>query len=148
MKDPAFWGAMAAGMNSQPYNPSATPSVSQSVTVAMPAVSGIFQQFEGAKIVAQDGKFLGVISSNRFDAQSISNPYGDHGSKYSASSIFNQYGDYGSPYAEYSPWNPYSQKPPFILATNGTRYLLTKNSVLSGVDPTIIRGLVESIQSR
>jgi hypothetical protein len=148
MKDPAFWGAMAAGLNNQPLNSPPTTLSPQSAPATIPSISGIFRQYEGAKIVAQDGKFLGIISSNRFDAESIANPYGEHGSKYSALSIFNQYGDYGSPYAEYSPWNPYSQKPPLILATDGTRYFLTKNSVLSGIDPSIIRGLVESIQSR
>ena len=147
MKDPGFWQAVAAGVNNQPYNPSSAAVAPQPRPVMVPAAGGIFRNLEGAKIVAQDGKHLGVISSNRYDTQSICNSYGDFGSRYSAVSISNAYGDYGSPYAEYSPWNPYSQKPPLILALDGSRYFLTKNTTLGGIDPSIIRGLVESLQN-
>ncbi len=124
-----------------PAESSSTPVAAVSKTVGSP-----FQQFDGAKIVAQDGTFLGLITTNHYDADSICNPYGDHGSKYADSSIFNPYGDYGSPYAEFSPWNPYSAKPPFILCPDGTRYLLTKNSTLRGLDPSLLKGIVESVQ--
>jgi hypothetical protein len=144
MKDPEFWRAMSAGMNGQTYAPQTQTYSPQPVVT--PAASGSpFHQLEGAKIVAQDGTFLGIITSNKYDTKSICNRYGDHGSKYSASSIWNQYGDYGSPYAEFSPWNPYSSKPPLILAVDGTRYLLTKNTVLGGLDPSLLKGIVESI---
>ncbi|MEQ9356402.1 MAG: hypothetical protein RIG63_24725 [Coleofasciculus chthonoplastes F3-SA18-01] len=37
-------------------------------------------------------QFLGVVSSDRYDGNSICNPYGDYGSQYSDLSIRSQYG--------------------------------------------------------
>lgn len=39
-----------------------------------------------------EGKFLGNLSNNKYDPNSVSNPYGQYGSKYSADSINNPYG--------------------------------------------------------
>lgn len=65
------------------------------------------------------GTFLGEISSNKYDRNSIANEYGNYGSKYQTKSIFNQYGDYGSQYSNYSAFNKYATKPPKILNKNG-----------------------------
>lgn len=69
---------------------------------------------EGTAIVAEDGTYLGKITSNRFDNDSILNEYGDHGGKYSDHSIFNEYGDYGGKYSSHSPFNAYTATPPRI----------------------------------
>lgn len=50
-------------------------------------------------LVADDGQFLGRLSSNRFMTESVMNEYGPFGSKYSSTSIFNVYSQYGSEYA-------------------------------------------------
>jgi len=50
--------------------------------------------------------FRGKLSSNKYDPDSVSNPYGRYGSKYSADSINNPYGA-GSKYKNDSPNNPY-----------------------------------------
>jgi hypothetical protein len=50
----------------------------------------------GATIVADDGVFLGSLTSS-YSSDSILNEYGTHGSQYSAQSIWNQYGVYGGP---------------------------------------------------
>ena len=47
------------------------------------------------KIYSSDGTYLGRLSKNRYDPDSISNPYGRYGSKYSSDSINNRYGNYG-----------------------------------------------------
>ncbi len=65
------------------------------------------------------GTFLGEISSNQYDRDSIANQYGDYGSQYKTKSIFNQYGDYGSQYSRYSVFNEYATNPPKILDKNG-----------------------------
>jgi len=65
------------------------------------------------------GTFLGEISSNKYDTDSIANKYGDYGSKYQTKSIFNQYGNYGSKYSQYSVFNEYATKPPKIMDKNG-----------------------------
>lgn len=56
----------------------------------------------------QTGKYLGNYSSNQYDPNSTSNPYGQYGSKYSADSVNNPYGQYGSKYSPNSPNNPYA----------------------------------------
>ena len=66
-------------------------------------------------LLAQDGQFLGMLSSNKYQSDSVMNEYGSYGSKYSSTSIFNQYGQYGSRYASYSPFNPYTSTPPQII---------------------------------
>jgi len=65
------------------------------------------------------GKYLGTLSNNRFDPNSVSNPYGQYGSKYSPDSINNPYGQYGSKYSPDSPNNPYATSPPVIISPGG-----------------------------
>ncbi|WP_320110330.1 hypothetical protein [Draconibacterium orientale] len=64
---------------------------------------------------AQDNQFLGKITSNKYDTESILNKYGTYGSKYSTTSIFNKYSQYGSKYGSYSVNNPYCQTPPKLF---------------------------------
>lgn len=66
-------------------------------------------------IVAPDGTYLGKLSSNQYDPDSVSNPYGRYGSRYSPDSINNPYGQYGSRYSNQSPNNPYAMQPPTIV---------------------------------
>lgn len=66
-------------------------------------------------LLAQDGQFLGMLSSNRYQIDSVLNEYGSYGSKYSSTSIFNQYGNYGSRFGQYSAFNPYASNPPHVI---------------------------------
>ena len=59
------------------------------------------------QLYAPNGQFLGNVNSNRFDPNSIANPYGQYGYPYSPNSINNQYGQYGNPYSPNSVRNPY-----------------------------------------
>ena len=58
-------------------------------------------------IYSSDGKFLGNLNSNRYDPDSVANPYGRYGSPYSPDSINNPYGKYGSRYSPEGVRNPY-----------------------------------------
>ena len=60
------------------------------------------------KLYDSQGNFRGNLNGNRFDPNSIANPYGRYGSRYSQDSINNPYGA-GSPYSQDSPSNPYGQ---------------------------------------
>ena len=51
----------------------------------------------------QTGKYLGNLSSNPYDANSVGNPYGKYGSEYSSDSINNPYGKI---------WQPVQQRQP------------------------------------
>ena len=60
----------------------------------------------GPKLFDSEGNFHGNLNGNKYDPDSISNPYGRYGSKYSQDSINNPYGA-GSKYRGDSPNNPF-----------------------------------------
>ena len=60
--------------------------------------------------------YLGEYSSNPYDSDSVSNPYGQYGSEFSPDSINNPFGQYGSPYSPNSATNPFAIEPPKIYA--------------------------------
>jgi aspartyl-tRNA(Asn)/glutamyl-tRNA(Gln) amidotransferase subunit A len=66
-------------------------------------------------IVAEDETYLGKLSDNPYDPDSVSNPYGRYGSPYSSTSINNPYSTYGSPYSSQSPNNPYATQAPLLF---------------------------------
>ncbi len=67
-----------------------------------------------AVLVAQDGTFLGRLTADRHDTESIWNPLGKHGSPYSEVSIFDPTGRFGGPSSDESPWGPSATRPPMI----------------------------------
>ena len=69
---------------------------------------------DAPRIYSQDGVYLGKLSSNRYDPESVNNPYGQYGNKYSPYSINNKYGQYGSRYSNESIHNPYATQAPVI----------------------------------
>ncbi len=60
------------------------------------------------RVIASDGTYLGKLSSNEFDLESISNPYGKYGNEFSSVSVNNRYGKYGSEFSAHSINNPYA----------------------------------------
>lgn len=66
--------------------------------------------------------YLGCLNCAVTAADSVSNQYGQNGSKYSQTSIWNHYSEFGSPYQPYSACNPYSSDPPVIVDDGGTYY--------------------------
>lgn len=68
----------------------------------------------GGRIVAHDGTYLGRLNANRYDPESVANPYGQYGSRYSSKSINNPYSVYGSRYSNQSARNPYATEPPRV----------------------------------
>lgn len=65
-------------------------------------------QYGGPALYDSQGQYRGRLNNNRYDSESISNPYGRYGSQYSSESINNPYGA-GSPYRSDSPNNPYGK---------------------------------------
>jgi hypothetical protein len=64
------------------------------------------------------GAYLGNLSVNPHDPNSISNPYGA-GSPHNPNGIFNRYGPYGSPYSPRSWTNPYATEAPLLFDGQG-----------------------------
>ena len=104
-----------------------------------------FDQLEGATIVANDGAFLGKITVNSIDPESITNPIGIYGSAISALSILNQIGQYGSEISSKSSFNPITSTPPRILMSGQFVAYLTANPLMTpGIDPG---ALIDWLQS-
>ena len=53
------------------------------------------------KLIAPNGQFLGNVNANRYDPNSIANPYGQYGSQYAPNGVNNQIraASFGSPYS-------------------------------------------------
>ena len=66
--------------------------------------------------------YLGCLNCGNTAPDSVSNQYGQNGSRYSQTSVWNHYGEFGSPYQPYSACNPYSADPPVIVDDSGTYY--------------------------
>ena|SRR5438034_7943010 len=80
--------------------------------------------------------YLGCLSCSKYDAESVFNEYGAHGSQYGAESIMNPYSEFGSPYSATSACNPYASDPPVIVDGNGVYYgRLTVNTYRSDGPP-------------
>lgn len=91
----------------------------------------------------QTGKFLGIVSSNRYDEKSICNPYDTYGSKYEELSIHNSYGDYGSRYSDFSAYNPRAQYPPQLYLSNGeVLAIVSVNPKWEGIHPGVLFGVI------
>jgi hypothetical protein len=78
---------------------------------AVPQPPGTFNNpygtdFNSPKLYDSQGVYHGNVNANRYDPNSIANPYGQYGSRYSPDSVNNPYGA-GSRYAPDSPANPY-----------------------------------------
>lgn len=87
---------------------------------------------DGSYLSAQDGQYLGKITDNKYDRDSILNEYGPYGSPYSATSIFNPYSPYGSEYGAYSINNPYCTTPPKLFINGHLLGLITANRYVAG----------------
>jgi hypothetical protein len=83
-------------------------------------------------LVANDGQFLGILSLNKFNPESISNDFGLYGSRFSTTSIKNQFSTYGSPYSSLSPYNSYTSTPPIIYLKGNKVGVLSVNPFLYG----------------
>jgi len=67
-------------------------------------------------------KFLGVLTKDQYNTDSICNRYGTYGSEYNSDSIWDRYSSYGDRYSDTSPWNPYASEPPVIVDRQGNFY--------------------------
>ncbi len=66
--------------------------------------------------------FLGCLTCSQYDAASVLNGYGQHGSRYASNSIVNKYSPYGNPYSNQSACNPYTSTAPVIVDRAGNYY--------------------------
>ena len=95
-------------------------------------------------IESGDGVFLGRMSRNRFDDESIVNRFGIYGSRFSPSSIFNKFSTYGNHFSALSAYNRSSNNPPKLYVKGKFVAFLTKNRMKRPrVDPDELLSWVE-----
>jgi hypothetical protein len=87
-------------------------------------------------LIAQDNQYLGRITDNQYDTNSILNQYGPYGSRYSSTSIFNPYSPYGSEYGQFSINNPYCSTPPKLFIHGQFLGHVSKNQYVPRLIPT------------
>ena len=88
------------------------------------------------ELVAQDEQFLGKLTDDPTNPDSLLNEYGPHGGLYGPISIFNQYSQYGSRYGVYSLRNPYCVAPPKLMLNDSALCVITANlGIDGGIDP-------------
>jgi hypothetical protein len=68
----------------------------------------------GPGIVAPNGQYLGRLNGNRFDPDSVANPFGRYGSRFSEDSINNEFGRWGSRFSPDGVRNPYGTGGPTL----------------------------------
>lgn len=106
-----------------------------------------FNNLEGAVIVADDGQFLGKITTNDVDPNSILNDVGQYGSDVSSVSIFNDVSKYGSDVSSLSPFDSVTSTPPQIFIGSKFVAYLTVNTVKTPrIDPRALIGWLKSQQ--
>lgn len=124
---------------------SATASAILQFASTSPTNSSDLSALEGATVVADDGEFLGKITRNSIDPQSIGNEIGRYGSSISPTSMFNSIGRYGSQISSLSPFNTITSTPPRIFKDGRFVAHLTANMIKSPrVDPHALIGWIRS----
>ena len=75
-------------------------------------------KFNGAKIIAEDGTYLGVLGP-RWITNSIFNDSSKFSSSWSSESVYNSDSKYGNSYSQLSVFNDSASKPPLIISKKG-----------------------------
>lgn len=66
--------------------------------------------------------FLGCLSCDEFETDSICNEFGRYGSEFSSDSIWNEFSSWGSEFSSSSPWNEFASGAPVIVDRKGGFY--------------------------
>ena len=118
---------------------STTKNITVTESVVPPTEFNNLDYLEGAIIIANDNQYLGKISKNQYDSDSINNEFGTYGSEFSSYSIFNEFGTYGSEFSNLSPFNMFTSTPPKIYKDNiFIAYLTVNTFIFPRVDTNLL----------
>jgi hypothetical protein len=133
----SVWAHSANTFSSRYLDDYPKPDFINCILTSMSAPPGYdFAFMLGDKIYADDGTYLGLISTNQFASESIVNSFGSYGSSFSATSIHNQFGSYGGAFSVQSPFNSFTTTPPGIFVGSSFVAYLTTNTIKTPrVDP-------------
>ena len=104
------------------------------------------------ELYAQDGRFLGLLSSDRNDPSSIINQR-TYGNAHNINSIHYEHGIYGGLYGQHSPYNSCCLYPPTIVLQQQYMGLVSKNKHvldrnLTIVDPDVLLAIYTNLSSQ
>lgn len=98
----------------------------------------------GLHLVGSDGTYLGKLTTNEYDPDSVFNEYGDYGSEYSDTSIWNEFCPYGSDFSNKSAFSDFATKPPIIVHNGEAIGYLTKNDFKqNALDPKYLHSWLQ-----
>lgn len=125
-------------------------NVASATTLSSDPVPTINGDIQGPlKLIADDSKqtYLGILTTNKFDSESIFNEFGTYGNPFSSKSIYNEFGTYGGEFSQYSPFNKFSSKPPLIVDADGNVVgrLSVNEFVIGAVSPYTIFDLLTEL---
>jgi hypothetical protein len=87
-------------------------------------------------VFSADGAFLGEVSDDNFNDNSICNRFGKYGDRFSNMSMLNRFSDYGDQFSDISAYNPNAQSPPALIQDRQIVAFITKNRrITGGIDP-------------
>ena len=91
-------------------------------------------------LVAEDGEFLGVATSNKFATDGVCNEFSQFGNEFGSNSIYNEFGQYGGQFSSKSAYNEFTSTPPRLRCESGTLLNpVTKNRFLANaIDPDVL----------
>lgn len=127
-----FQLAPTTGIGTAPaaVTPSASQSRPRGGTLSLRDLDGV------AVLIANDGTYLGQISSNSLGYESVCNRLGQYGSDLGYNSVRNKLSPYGSAIGAQSAYNALASSPPSIILQGQAVGYLTKNRLLPGaLDP-------------
>ena len=75
---------------------------------------------DAPRIYSTEGEYVGKFSRNRYDHESLSNPYGRYGHKYGSNSLLNAYGKHGQGSGERF----------YIVSKSGELEAVTRNQII------------------
>lgn len=132
--DPAFWGAVGAGLANSPP-PRALEDPPFPVSPQLFVYGGL-----------QHDVFLGCLNCSHQDSNSVLNAQGIYGSTYSATSILSRNSEYGSRLSGLSPCNTATATPPVLVDQQGNSYgYLTVNSRLRRIENIAINSWLAGV---
>lgn len=115
-----------------PSHPKANAEAPESEKIQEPIVPpGPLDPFENGMVVSGDGEFLGFVTRNHDDPNSLANVQGIYGSPLAPNSIFNKNGKFGKDGSDFSVSNNLALRPPRIVKDDGKWIYITANKAIS-----------------
>jgi len=141
--------------------PTITPDIAGSYVVSLTVNDGIVNSDPSTVTItaeqvhfflfstADDGIYLGCLTCDALDDESVCHPSGAYGSRFRTYSIWYQDGVFGSQLSPYSPWNSSGTIAPYIMRSDGIfhGYFTTNTSTFNRTRDPAFLGILDFFSS-